>query len=255
MNEFKIFDWQEEHYIFLTKWLKNHSDEKYRKFQQKIVKTKFPIIGVKMPLIRKLAGDILEGSAGNFLKICKNRTLEEIILKGIVISKLKVDFETLLQIFDEYINIIDNWAVCDIVTNSLKSFSKNQEAGYEYIKMCINSTNPWKIRVGIVAMLSFYVDGRYIEKILKHCEKISKNSLGFDSTSNNNCFCDYYVKMANAWLISVCFAKFSNISKKFLEHANIDRETFKMLVRKILDSHRISVENKEYIKLLSKKHI
>ncbi len=252
MNKFKIFDWQEKHYIFLKQWLKNNSDQKYKEFQQKIVKTKFPIVGVKMPLIRKLAGKILEGNAENFLKICKNQTLEEIILKGIVISKLKVDFEGLLLIFDEYINIIDNWAVCDIVTNSLKSFFKNQEKGYKYIKTCINSTNPWKIRVGIVAMLSFYVNETYIEKILKHSEKISQNSTLCQSNANNSCFCDYYVKMSNAWLISICFVKFPNISKKFLESGNIDRETFKMLTRKILDSHKVSADDKEYIRLLYK---
>ncbi len=252
MNKFKIFDWQEKHYIFLKQWFKDNSDPKYKEFQQKIVKTKFPIVGVKMPLIRKLAAKILEGNAENFLKICKNQTLEEIILKGIVISKLKVDFENLLLIFDEYINIIDNWAVCDIVTNSLKSFLKNQEKGYEYVKTCINSTNPWKIRIGIVAMLSFYVNETYIEKILKHSRKISQNSIIYQTSTNNSCFCDYYVKMANAWLISTCFAKFPNISKKFLESQNIDHETFKMLTRKILDSHRVSADDKEYIRLLYK---
>ena len=58
--------------------------------------------------------------------------------------------------------------------------------------------------------------------------------------------------MANAWLISTCFSKFPNISKKFLKSENIDRETFKMLTRKILDSHKVSADDKEYIRLLYK---
>ena len=155
MKQFILTNWSNEIYSLLQKWLNDNSNLKYKQFQQKIVRTKYPIIGVKIPILRKIANNILKGNAASFLKVCKNESFEEIILKGIVISKLNINFKQRIEVFEQYTNLIDNWAVCDIVTSSMKDFSKNKTYGYEYILECIHSDNLWKIRVGIVSLISF----------------------------------------------------------------------------------------------------
>lgn len=255
MKQFVIQNWNDEKYSLMQEWLKDNSNLKYKQFQQKIVKTNFPIIGVKIPTIRKLANNILKGNAESFLKVCKDDTFEEIILKGIVISKLNIGFKQRIKIFEQYINLIDNWAVCDTVTSSIKDFSKNQTDGYEYILKCIHSNNLWKIRVGMVALISFYVNETYINKILDHCKYISKKFFKIKTKpTNKHTLSYYYVKMANAWLISVCFAKFPTITKTFLETNSLDDETFKMSIQKIMDSHRVSIKDKTYVKKLRQSH-
>ena len=253
MKQFILKKWNNDKYSLLQKWINDNSNLKYKQFQQKIVKTKYPIIGVKIPIIRKIASYILKGNAESFLKVCKDESFEEIVLKGIVISKLNINFKQRVEIFKQYINLIDNWAVCDIVTGSMKDFSKNKTDGYEYILECMHSDNLWKIRVGIVALISFYVDEKYINKILDHCKYIS-NRFSIIKTSKKSNSSHYYVKMANAWLISVCFAKFPTITKTFLETNIIEDETFKMSMQKIMDSHRVSVEDKLYVQQLRQLH-
>ena len=252
MKQFISTNWNNKNYSMLQKWLKNNSDLKYKQFQEKIVKTKLPIVGVKIPILRNIANNILKGNAESFLEICKNETFEEVILKGIVISKLNVNFKQRVKMFDQYINIIDNWAVCDIVTGSLKDFSKNKSDGYEYILKCISSNNPWKIRVGIVALISFYVDESYIDDILSHCKYISEQFATFKAKKFDSPY--YYIKMANAWLISVCFIKFKTITKSFLETNQIENETFNMSIQKIMDSRRVSTKDKIYVKQLRQLH-
>lgn len=255
MKQFTLNNWDNEKYSLLQEWLKNNSNSKYKQFQQKIINTKFPIIGIKIPVIRKIANNILKGNANSFLEICKDESFEEIILKGIVISKLNINFNQRIKVFEKYTDIIDNWAVCDIVTGSLKDFSTNKTDGYEYVLKCIHSSNPWKIRVGIVAMISFFVDELYIEKILSHCKYISeKFSKLKTKTSKKHNSPHYYVKMANAWLISVCFAKFPTTTKTFLKTNHIEDETFKMSLQKIIDSHRVSTKDKTYVKQLRQLH-
>ena len=255
MKQFVHTNWNNKKYSSLKAWLKNNSNPKYKQFQEKIINTKFPIIGVKIPTIRNIANNILKGNAKSFLEVCKEGTFEEIILKGIIISKLNISFNERIKIFEQYTNIIDNWAVCDIVTGSLKDFSNNKTDGYEYILKCIHSKNPWKIRVGIVSMISFYVDELYIEEILAHCKYISdKFSKLKTKLSNKHGSPYYYVKMANAWLISVCFAKFPTTTKTFLETNQIEDETFKMSIQKIIDSHRVSTKDKTYVKQLKQLH-
>ncbi len=255
MKQFVHTNWNNEKYSLLQTWLKDNSNLKYKQFQEKIVNTKSPIIGVKIPTIRNICNNILKGNTESFLKVCKDDTFEEIILKGIVISKLNISFNDRIKIFEQYTNIIDNWAVCDIVTGSLKDFSNNKTDGYEYILKCIHSNDPWKIRVGIVAIISFYVNEIYINKILSHCKYISeKFSTLKTKTLTKHGSPHYYVKMANAWLISVCFAKFPTITKSFLEANKIEDETFKMSIQKIIDSHRVSVKDKTYVKQLKQLH-
>lgn len=253
MKRFILANWTDKKYYLLQQWLKDNSNLKYKQFQQKIVKTKYPIIGVKIPTIRKIANNILKGKAESFLKVCKNESFEEIILHGIIISKLNINFKKRTEIFEQYMSLIDNWAVCDIVTGSLKDFSKNQIAGYEYILKYIHSNDPWKIRVGIVALISFYVNETYINKILAHCKYISKKFSTL-KTSKQQSSPHYYVKMANAWLISACFAKFPTTTKTFLETNSLDYETFKISIQKIIDSHRISIKDKTYVQKLKQLH-
>ena len=135
----------------------------------------------------------------------------------------------------------------------MKDFSKNQTDGYKYILKCINSNDPWKIRVGIVALISFYVDETYINKILDQCKYISEKFSTLKTIKQRSSPL-YYVKMANAWLISICFAKFPTTTKAFFENNNIEDETFKMAIQKIMDSHRVSIKDKVYVKQLKHLH-
>jgi len=63
---------------------------------------------------------------------------------------------------------------------------------------------------------------------------------------------EYYVKMANAWLISICYIKYPSKTQTFLQNTSIDNWTYNKAIQKICESRRISVEEKEKIILMKK---
>lgn len=252
--EFKKQSWDKNDYIQLQNFLYQNVDATYREFNKKIVKTKLPLLGVRVPIIRKLASNIAKGNIRDYLKICKDETFEEALLHGFVLAKLKCDFKELIFLFDDYITVFENWAICDMTVSSLKQFTKNQKAGYDYLIECINSENPWKVRVGLLLMLSFYINEFYIDDIIKNCKFVSSRSFPSISLTYDYRKPDYYVKMGNAWLLSVCFIKFPAKTKTFLEKYEIDEKTYKMTVCKITDSKRVPNEQKLYLKKLAKNY-
>ena len=59
---------------------------------------------------------------------------------------------------------------------------------------------------------------------------------------------EYYVKMMAAWYFATALAKQYDAILPYLESCALDSEIHKMTVRKILDSYRISNEQKNYIR-------
>lgn len=230
--------WTYDDYQILITNLDSLVDTKYQAFQQALIPTGKPVRGVRSPVLKKIAKDISKGNYIEFLKQAKQDSYEEIILYGFVISYLKLPFDEILPLLDNFILRIDNWANNDMVATSLKCFKKNQNQGFIYIQNLLQSKNPWHIRFGLVLLLVHYINDDYIDTILKIINEISCP--------------DYYVKMANAWLVSVCYIKYPEKGTKFLKTTTIDDETYQKAIRKICDSYRVSKEEKDYLKTLKR---
>lgn len=90
----------------------------------------------------------------------------------------------------------------------------------------------------MVLLLNYYINDKYIDLILKIANNINSE--------------EYYVKMANAWLISICYIKYPNKTKIFLNNTKIDKWTYNKSISKICDSKRISDKEKIVLKKLRK---
>ena len=77
-------------------------DEQYKEFLSKLTKSKYPIIGVKVPLIKKLAKGIGVKEESFFSEAIY---LEEIMLEGLLIGYLK-DIDKVLKELDFFVNKI-----------------------------------------------------------------------------------------------------------------------------------------------------
>ena len=223
--------WNKENYNDFLKRLKGLEDTEYKTFHKKLLKNdSIKVIGIRTPILRKIAKQIKDEQG--FLKYNTHTYYEENILAALVISKLK---DNLFEYIDEFIPYIDNWAVNDIFAGSLKQF-KNIDINY--INKYLESTNPWSIRFGLTLLLSHYVNEENIDTVLKMSESV-----------NNS---DYYVEMANAWLLSICYIKFPKQTEDFFKKATLDDFTFNKTISKICDSYRVSKEDKLRLKELKK---
>ncbi len=224
-------NWNNDYNKFIT-YLYSLQDKKYLEFHSNLVKDK-NIIGIRIPTLKKIAKAIANTDYELFFKLNNHNTYEETTLQGLVIGYLKAPFKDVLDYLSTFIPYNDNWATNDVVCANLKIFKKNQEEGYKYILKLINSKNDWYIRFGLVLLLDYYINDNYISKLFNIIDNIRSD--------------EYYVKMANAWLISICYVKYPNITYKYLLNNNLDNFTFNKSISKICDSYR--VDNKEKNKL------
>lgn len=221
-NFIHTVDFNQDYNKFIE-YLFSLKDDEYKKFNQKIVKTD-NIIGIRLPILKNIAKIIAKNDYLSFIKNNKHQYSEEIMLHGLVITYLKIDFNESIKLFDEYIKYIDSWATCDSVVMNYKIVSKNLDICLIKIKEYLKSDKPFVKRVGIV-LLFYYLNDNYIDEVLKLINSVKSD--------------DYYVKMANAWLISICLVKYYDKTVKFLKSCQLDDWTYNKALQKAIESYRI----------------
>lgn len=234
---FKIDKWTKEKYDEYINYLKSLADEKYKKFHSKLTTTKYEILGVRMPLQRKIAKEICKGDIFSFLEFNSSNYYEEVLIRGFVIASIK-DKELLLNYLDDYVIQIDNWAICDSFCNSLKIVNKDKDYWFNYFSSYLNSDEEFNVRVGLIVFLNFYVEEKYMLKIFELIDKINLDK--------------YYVNMGIAWFLCECFIKFREKTLEYFKKSHINTFTFNKTISKIMDSYRVSLEDKEYLKSLKR---
>ena len=58
--------------------------------------------------------------------------------------------------------------------------------------------------------------------------------------------------MAIAWLVSVCFVKYRNKTFKYLNDNKLNRFTYNKSIQKIIESYRVSLEDKEILRSMKR---
>ena len=226
--------WNDTNYQQFVDELKNYGDSKYREFHFKLLNSDVKLLGVRTPILKKIAKDLCEKDYQGWLKYNRHDYYEETVIHGLVITTIKTSWEEFIIAFDHFVTYIDNWAACDIVCANAKIFKKYQKQGLEYIKSCLHHQNVWKQRVGLVLLLDFYINDEYINKIFELADQANS--------------ADYYVKMAKAWLISICYIKYPSITEEFLYHTKMDNWTLNKTISKICDSKRVNEIDKLRLK-------
>lgn len=232
-------NWNKENYKKFVEYLKSINDEEYKKFHSSLVlNSKYEMIGIRLPIMRKIAKEISKTKIEEFLKYSQNNYYEEIMIQGLVISNIK-DEEIFYKYFKEHINKIDNWALCDTFCNSIKIVKKYEEKYFGLaIDMCLNEEE-FIARTGLVIILSHFINEKNLKEIFTILNKIKSDK--------------FYINMAQAWLICELYIKYPNETLKFIKHNNLNRFTHNKAISKIHDSYRVYDENKEYLNGLKRK--
>ena len=214
-------------------------DLKYKEFHSKLIMSD-KLIGVRTPELKRIAKTIARSNYKEFFKENRHELYEENLVHGLVLGYLKLDFDELKPLVDEFLPYIDNWAVCDTTVANLKVYKKNKtkDIVFNEIRKFINNDNIWINRFGYVLLLEYFIEEKYIEDIFKLCE-VYKD--------------EYYVKMAIAWLISMCYVKFKGRTLTFLKKNKLDIWTHNKTIQKIIESNRVDIEDKNMLRRLKRK--
>ena len=149
-----------------------------------------------------------------------------------------MNVEERLNYIESFVPKIDNWAICDSFCNTLKFVNKNKEIMWEFIQSYLKSYNEFEIRFAVVIILNYYITEDYIDLVLKTLDNIKHDG--------------YYVKMAVAWAISMCFIKFEEKTMAYLKDNSLDDFTYNKSLQKICESLRVDKNTKELIKSMKR---
>jgi 3-methyladenine DNA glycosylase AlkD len=214
------------------------AEENYRQFHSRLCPNTDNILGVRVPLLRNLAKEIAKGDWRTYLASAQNDYYEEVLLQGLVIGTVKADIEEILRYAADFIPKIDNWAICDGFCASLKITKKNPARVQTFLEPYLASTQEFELRFAIVMLLDFYISEESIDQVLLALDKIKHNG--------------YYVKMAIAWAISICYIKYPEKTMHYLKHNTLDDFTYNKALQKITESIRITKEKKVLIRSMKR---
>ena len=215
-------------------YLYSLQDEKYKEFHSAIANVD-NVIGVRVPKLREIAKMVAQNDYRSVFSF-KHLTNEESMIHGMAIGYLKVDFNEKLKLLDEFLNQMNGWSVCDSTCATLKDFKKHHEEGFSFINNIINDERVFARRTAFVLLLNYYINDNYIDDVI-------------DIIMNYNYEeSEYYVLMAIAWLISICYVKYPEKCLKIYESHKLNKFVNNKSISKVCDSYRVTKEQKELLK-------
>lgn len=209
--------------INIKKFLKDNSNFASAEFSKKFITTKYSIIGVKIPILRKFAKEI----EPEYIDLENNPSIEEIMLYEFSAGMIKSEDEQ-LEYLENVLPYIDNWATSDAVPTSLKCLTG--EKSYKFLTNLLQDDREFYVRVGVVTLMRNFLKTDKLDEILSNLKKIKQE--------------DYYVKMPIAWFYAeLCTYDFKR-GKKEIESTQ-DKFTRNRAISKAIESFRVDKPKKE----------
>lgn len=224
----------------IKKYLYEAAEEKYGEFSRSLIPGSRPIIGVRIPELRKLAKELAKGDWQTYLDNALDDSFEEVNIQGFVIGYVKADIEIILKYVSVYVEKINDWSLCDGFCASLKIVAKHRERFLEFLEPYITSDSEFKQRFVAIILMDYYLTDEYTDKTLCILDGMKQDG--------------YYRKMGVAWAVATAFAKQREITLIYLQDGNntLDDFTYNKAIQKMLESYRVSDSDKEMLRKMKK---
>ena len=209
------------------------AESEYKEFSAKLMPTvdKNTVIGIRIPLLRKLAKSLTDYDG--FLKDLPHKYFEENNLHAFLIER-ETDFERCIEKLDAFLPYVNNWATCDSMKP--KVLKKDMQKLLLHIYRWINSKEVYTVRYSINMLMSFYLDEHFDENHLMLICNIKSD--------------EYYINMMRAWYFATALAKQYDKTLPIIEQNMLDKWTHNKTIQKAVESLRITKEQKAYLKTL-----
>ncbi|MBQ6381478.1 MAG: DNA alkylation repair protein [Clostridia bacterium] len=210
-------------------------DKEYAAFTAKLIPNIAPeqVIGVRLPQLRTLAGQLAREDCSDFLSAVPHRYLEEDHLHSFLIARRK-DFESCIAAVEAFLPFINNWATCDSLRP--KCFARHKEQLLPYIEKWLASAQTYTVRFAIGMLMCHYLDADFQPEYLQWVAQVQSE--------------EYYVNMMRAWYFATALAKQYESTLPLIESKTLDTFTQNKSIQKARESFRVSAEQKEYLKTL-----
>ncbi len=210
--------------------LSSYKGKDFAAFQKRLIFTKYQILGVRTPTLRKLAKEYRENIEEIFA--FPNEYYEVVFIKLTMVSSLP--YEQFLLRLDDCVALMDNWALTDCF--KAKCIKKHRDEFLPILERIFENGGEYEQRYPLVVLLSEYVEEKYLTAIE-----------GFIRRANTQF---YYIHMAVAWLIAEVLIKQYDFGVALLEKRVVDNKTHNKSIQKAIESYRLTKHQKEFLRSL-----
>ena len=209
-------------------------NETYAAFNKRIVNTKMPVIGVRVPDLRRLARELApDMSAADISKLltARNESFDYVLLCGLLITHARLDDQTAIDLTKQYLPHVDSWAHIDIFVEKKRRFAS--DIWWDFALECLQSEAEFTVRYGVISLMTNFLDESHVDQVFAALRGIKYDG--------------YYVKMALAWLYATAAVNFFELTLAELENEHIDAWTRNKAYQKMRESRRFTPEEQEII--------
>lgn len=222
----------------IRKQLEELKETEFQQFISKLLPGVESILGVRLPALRKLAKQLAKGDWKMYLRHASDDSYEEIMLQGMVLGYAKGDLQEKKEYLEHFIPKIDNWSVCDSACSTIKLAKSQPEEFWEFLQPYLDSSEEFQIRFALVQLLDYYINKAYVARVLEAVQQVKQEA--------------YYVNMAQAWAVSICYRDFPEETLPVLKENSLNDFTHNKAIQKITESLKVSREEKELVRRLKR---
>lgn len=215
------------------------AEPKYRAFASSLLPGVDNLLGVRLPLLRKMAAQLARAEDWRDFLAEPGDTFEETMLRGMVLGRARAPLDEILDLTRVFLPQIDNWSVCDSTCAGYLHAKRHPDEIFAFGCGCLDNPREFTVRFGAVLLLDHFLTPAYAAEAIDRLAAVSHEG--------------YYVKMAVGWALSVGFVRFPDRVYPILESGRLDTATHNKTIQKIIESHRVGPEDKQRIRKLRRK--
>lgn len=210
-------------------------DPDYKAFNDRIVNSSYPTLGVRSPALKKIIKAIDLNARDDVLAEFYSRgehTYEEILVAGCLAAR-KGDYRKTCEHLRRIIPLFGSWAHTDCVAPYLDWVDPDKFLrDFEYLLDC---DGQYEVRMYIIYLFDCLTDER-IDNVLDTLKRVKYGA--------------YYVDMGAAWLLAECLIKFYDKTLPLFTSVTFPKFVHNKALQKARESYRISPETKAYLNTL-----
>ena len=205
----------------LRRALEAAAEPEYRAFSQKLLPPGTPLLGVRLPVIRKLARAQAAGDWQAYLDTAWDDSFEERMAQGMTLGLARASLAEKTPYILRFLPKIDNWSLCDSFCAALKAARTEPEAALALIDRCIASPEPYTARFAVVQLLMYYADAAHLDATLARLERVQAR--------------EDAAQVAVAWALSIAYKTDPARVLAFMEESHLPARTKRIACQKTLE--------------------
>ncbi len=213
--------------------------EDYKAFNNPIINCDYPSLGVRTPIIKKLAKSVPIGCRAAVLDAFfadkPSHKIYDTVLFAACLAARKENYAATREYLIALIPMFGSWAHTDGVAPCLNW--TDVDAVLHDFRYLLDCEGRYEKRFYIIYMLDYCLNDSYIDRALE----ILQNEVRFG---------EYYVDMAAAWLLAEALVKQYGKTLPLIEGKVFPRFVHNKAIQKARESFRISAEVKAYLNTL-----